>query len=94
MKFVSALAVFSVLGLAGLGQAMPAGGNDSSAFTLDLTTALGHKYYIACKGGSKDITHCPSPTIWEDTNKYTGLQRIRLPVGEGQSFDPDHELLS
>lgn len=86
-----ALAISAVLlGWTGLALAGPAG--DESAFTLHLEAANQNSIYLKCQYG-KDITHCPNPTLWEETNSLRGLQTGGS-AGDLATVGPDAQLLS
>lgn len=99
MRLLLVLAVFAILGLAGLGSATPPHGPqaqrgpyDSSAMTLDLRAAKGEVYHIGCKN-SRDITYCPEMSLWQETHKFPGLQKEKLVLSPKEVYLPDVMLL-
>jgi hypothetical protein len=80
MKVVNLALAVALLGAFGPAYAQPS--SDESAFALDLDAANLHSYFIKCKSG-KDITNCPGPSIWENTNGLKGLQTGSTPGDAG-----------
>lgn len=92
MKLLPIVATVALLGTVGLALAAPAGTPDDSAFTVDLLASQGHSYFIYCSNGSKAITACPSPSLWENANDLDGLQRGNYWTGPTK-HEPDQRLL-
>lgn len=91
MKIVYVAAAIALTGLTGIVQAEPAYPDDS-IFTLDLESASGHTYFLACKTGTS-LLDCRGPSIWEQTNGFPGLQTAAMTIDQATQFKADTMLL-